>query len=273
MLDLIHENYWLDSIQQYSQTKIRDIDHIAETFNENKEQKIKFLTLTFDYVKNLKEHSLTFKRLSEYIAFITLMCYSKGYAVKRCEASNCKKFFIRKTNSQRLCGSPQCESSRRKDNSLQKQELYGEDSTKIFREIYKKLCYSKSGGNKSKFSENAYSRELRNENEANPDEVSQIIVNGLKSTFLQRLKTIDFEYRETIKNIYDVTLQEKAKNTYQHWLNTIKRTYNHKYIVDEYRKQLYGNIENRKILELEIYKIDINDWENIFFEKIPLYLN
>lgn len=272
MLDLIQENYWSNTLQQYSHTKIRDIDHIAEVFNNNKELKIKFLTLTFDYVKNLKDHSLTFKRLSEYIAFVTLMCYSKGYAVKRCEASNCKKIFIRKSNSQCLCGSPQCASSRRKDNSLQRQELYGEDSTKIFREMYKKLCYSKSGGNKSKYSENAYSRELKNEGESNPDKVSQIIVNWLKMTFIRTLKTLDFEYREAIKNICDVTLQEKARNTYQHWLDIIKQTYNHKCIVDQYRNQLHDNIEKCDILELDLYKIDMQTWDDICSEKYTLHL-
>ena len=273
MLDLIQENYWSNTLQQYSHTKIRDIDHIAKVFNNNKELKTKFLTLTFDYVKNLKDHSLTFKRLSEYIAFVTLMCYSKGYAVKRCEASNCKKFFIRKTNSQCLCGSQQCASSRRKDNSLQRQELYGDDSIKIFREMYKKLCYSKSGENKSIKSPNAYSRELRIEGEKHPDEVSQIIVNWLQTTFIRTLKTLDDEYRKSIKNMGDFSHQDKAKTIYQHWLNTIKRIYNHKYIVNEYRKQLYTNIENHKILELELYKIDITNWDNIFSEKVVLFLS
>lgn len=252
MINRIHMHLWNPETGRYRIAISRALDDLADIFSDSEDLKLKFIEIIYEYECLRSDRLYTFDRLNEYIGLCTLECYRAGYRICRCP--ECGKFFVRTSNSRRLCGDPVCASqNKRKAAQQRKHELHIDDQN-VFSAVYKSLCYSKIGKAKPAQNPNAYVIEG-----IISAELSKQIVEKLQTGLLQNYRDDNQRYKNAIRASSEG--QEQKLALYYDWLQHIKERYSHQYVIDCFTKSFLADFRSSEPFHLDYYRIV--DWREI----------
>lgn len=252
MVDTIHNYSWSPNRKGYSVVCPKNLNSIADLFIDSEELRIKFLEIIYEY-KNIQSDQLySFRQLHEYIGLCTIECYKNGFPI--CKCGECGKYFVRMSNSRRLCGNPECTSQNKKRAAQQRKSEFQIDDTNVLSAVYKSLCYSKIGKAKSALNDFAYK-----DVDGITPEMSKKIVLKLKDGLINKYRINNKKYKNDIRKAESE--RSKMLLLYYQWLDSIKSLYSHQYVVDCYKKSMLADINSKESFALDFFEID--NWKEI----------
>lgn len=256
MIDRIHEHLWNAETGRYRIAISRALDDVADIFSDSEDLKLKFIEIIYEYECLQNDRLYTFGRLNEYIGLSALECYRSGFRICRCP--ECGKYFVRTSNSRRLCGDPTCASQNKKKAAQQRKHEFHIDDQNVFSAVYKSLCYSKIGKAKPTQNPNAYAIEGKIS-----AALSKQIVDKLQTGLIQNYRDDNQRYKKEIRSSSEG--QEQKLALYYDWLRRIKGLYSHQYVMNCYANSSLADFRSSEPFHLDYYRIV--DWCEIETDK------
>lgn len=205
------------SLQFYPRDQKSDI---LASFSEYPEIVDLYLESIYEYNYNRKEKFTRFDTIEEYFMLAVIACYNFGYSIKQCEI--CKKYFVCKVNSRKLCGNSKCKDEKDKK-SGQTQTSNKINDKYILNQVNKNLCYSSGSRCDSK-----YEKTLNISFEK-----SKQLVDFLFENIYRALRVDNKDYKKKIKETNEYNARTSI---YEQWLHTIKKTYKGGYVANQYNQ-------------------------------------
>lgn len=252
----IYEHFWCKETGKYRVAIPKSLDAVANIFSESEELRIKLIEMVYEYECVLLDRLFSFRWLHEYIGLCTLECYRKGYPI--CKCIECGKYFVRTSNSRRLCGNPTCASNNKKKAAQQRKREINISDHNILSAVDKALCYSKTGKTTAVRNNNAYINEF-----GITEDLSKLIVRNLQCELIQNYRADNKRYK---KEIHAATNnREQMLSLYNQWLSMIKKRYSHQYVIECYRASYISDECSNLPFSLDYYQI--SNWEKIITTK------
>lgn len=260
MIESIHNHFWCAETGRYRFIQSKSLDVVADLFSYDENRRLQFIEIIYNYECGQSDKLYAFNWLSEYIVMCTLECYRNRFPICRC--LECGKYFVRTSNSRRLCGDPNCTSQNKKRAALLRKSEFQVDDANLFSAVYKALCYSKKGKETATHDVYAYVNKGDDINE----ELSRTIVTRLQTGLIQDYREDNKKYKEEIRN--DHANRDNKIAIYYDWLQRVKSLYSHQYVIDCYRKSELANAKSNESFVLDYYQIE--NWERIIIKKYPI---
>lgn len=259
MIETIHDHFWCAETGRYRFLQSKSLDAVADLFSHDENRRLQFIEIIYDYECGQSDKLYAFNWLSEYIGMCTLECYKNHFPICRC--LECGKYFVRTSNSRRLCGDPECTSRNKKRAAQQRKVEFHIDDGNLLSAVYKALCYSKAKKAKASLDKAAYAKE-----DGISLELSSQIVTNLQIGLIQDYRDDNKKYKKDIRR--DEIDRDNKIVMYNDWLQKIKALYSHQYVIECYRNSELADPNSNKPFALDYYLID--NWEKIVVKKYPI---
>ena len=256
MIETIHDHFWCAETGRYRFIQSKSLDAVADLFSYDENRRLQFIEIIYDYECGQSDKLYAFNWLSEYIGMCTLQCYKNRFPI--CKCLECGKYFVRTSNSRRLCGDPECTSRNKKRAAQERKVEFYIDDANLFSAVYKALCYSKAKKAKASRDVAAYIDEY-----GISLELSTQIVTNLQIGLVQDYRDDNKKYKEDIRR--DEVDRDKKIAIYNEWLQKVKALYSHQYVIECYRKSELADHNSNKPFALDYYLIE--NWERIVVKK------
>lgn len=250
IMQVLKKNYWIDEQKRYRAIPI-PFNKVIDEFDFCPEIQQKFISCVYEYDILNNGKVFVFKSIEEYIALAVLEYYKKGCPI--CKCKECNKYFVRLSNSRRLCGSKECLSKNKRHSAAQRKSSLGVNDNNILNAVYKALCYSSYATETPRYNLSAYVME-----DEISEEVSAAIVSFLDKEIYRAYRDENKKNKARIKKLSGEK-REKALLVYQMWLKKIKTSYSHQKVLNSYRKSNCADITSKEHFMIDYYKI-----ENLF---------
>ncbi len=257
MIETIHNHFWCAETGRYRFIQSKSLEAVADLFSYDENRRLQFIEIIYNYECGQSDKLYAFNWLSEYIGICTLECYKNRFPI--CKCLECGKYFVRTSNSRRLCGDPECTSQNKKKAASQRKSEFKIDDGNLFSAVYKALCYSKANKTKASKDDAAYV----NKDDGIDFKLSKQIVTQLQCGLVQDYRDENKRYKEDIRR--EVVDRDKKLAIYHEWLQKIKKLYSHQYVVECYRKSELADPNSNEPFAIDYYQIE--NWEKISVKK------